>query len=114
LPLLAETDLAALGVLLGHRKLLLQAIAALDEPTSTGRPSPGDSLLSEGSPGAERRHLTVLFCDLVGSTELVNNLDPEVLDARGVLAPVSESFAEGMETGDIRQARAVLEPPGAR
>ncbi|SEB24421.1 adenylate/guanylate cyclase domain-containing protein [Variovorax sp. YR216] len=79
LPLLAESDLAALGVLLGHRKLLLRAIAALDTGTSTGRSLRVDSLASEGSSVAERRQITVLFCDLVGSTEMANNLDPEVL-----------------------------------
>ena len=79
LPLLTENDLAVLGVLLGHRKLLLQAIAALNTRTSTDRSFQEDSFLSEGSSIAERRHITVLFCDLVGSTEMANNLDPEVL-----------------------------------
>ena len=63
---LTEADLEKLGVLLGHRKRVLKAAAALggapgNEPRVTA---------------AERRHLTVLFCDLVGSTALSVRLDP--------------------------------------
>jgi SAM domain (Sterile alpha motif) len=70
LPTLTMDDLHALGVVsLGHRKRLLSAIA----------------LLGKGSrvPQAERRQLTVMFVDLVGSTTLSSRLDPE--DMREVL-----------------------------
>jgi class 3 adenylate cyclase len=71
---LMEQDLKDLGVLLGHRRKMLRAIAELDgtalAPAETAtEPVPRD----EG----ERRHLTVMFCDLVGSTALSARLDPE-------------------------------------
>ena len=74
---LTEADLEKLGVLLGHRKKLLKAIASLREPAqeTVGQREAG---ASEAAPReAERRQLTVLFCDLVGSTELSARLDPE-------------------------------------
>ena len=78
LPELTESDLEKLGVLLGHRKIMLRAIAALRggaaeniaQPVPTSAPIPGE---------AERRQLTVMFCDLVGSTLLSTRFDPEDL-----------------------------------
>jgi class 3 adenylate cyclase/predicted ATPase len=71
---LTDQDLKELGVLLGHRRKMLRAIAGLSEA------SPADSA-TEPKTGsrdeAERRHLTVMFCDLVGSTALSTRLDPE-------------------------------------
>jgi len=71
---LTEQDFKDLGVPLGHRRKMLRAIAELDAsalaPAETAiEPVPRDE--------AERRHLTVLFCDLVGSTALASQLDPE-------------------------------------
>ena len=71
---LTDQDLKELGVLLGHRRKMLRAIAELGEATSTTpptgpKPQPPDE--------AERRYLTVVFCDLVGSTALSTRLDPE-------------------------------------
>jgi class 3 adenylate cyclase/ABC-type lipoprotein export system ATPase subunit len=86
LPELNEGDLEALGVLLGHRKQLLRAIAQL--PQSADVRGPGSSPLAvspEQQPfpperdQAERRQLTVMFCDLVDSTALSRRLDPEDL-----------------------------------
>jgi predicted ATPase/class 3 adenylate cyclase len=76
LPTLAAEDLRELGVAsLGHRKLLLIAIAKLAGPTD---PQPAPTLpLASAAPQAERRQLTVLFADLVGSTALSSRLDPE-------------------------------------
>ena len=72
LPDLTNDDLKDLGVArLADRKALLKAIAALDEPA----PAPRQE--------AERRQITVMFCDLVGSTALAEALDPEEL--RGVM-----------------------------
>jgi class 3 adenylate cyclase/predicted ATPase len=69
---LSDSDLVQLGVLLGHRKRLLKAIAELP---SADRIAPPTWLAP--STAAERRHLTVMFCDLVGSTALSTRLDPE-------------------------------------
>src|SRR5689334_14489819 len=80
LRLLDETDFEKLGVLLGHRRKLIKAIAEL-EKTAAQRPSieaPASSERLQDS-GVERRHLTVMFCDLVGSTRLSQQLDPEQL-----------------------------------
>jgi class 3 adenylate cyclase len=71
---LTEADLAQLGVLLGHRKKLLRAIAALPPPA---KEAPVSIQAEVAGLQAERRQLTVLFCDLVGSTELSRGLDPE-------------------------------------
>jgi class 3 adenylate cyclase/pimeloyl-ACP methyl ester carboxylesterase len=77
LPELSEPDFEKLGISLGHRKKLLKAIAALADapPRQEGGPPamPGDGSPSE----AERRQLTVMFVDLVNSTELTARLDPE-------------------------------------
>src|SRR3954454_19635089 len=76
LPTLAAEDLRELGVAsLGHRKLLLVAIAKLAGPTDQ-QPTPTLPGAS-AAPQAERRQLTVLFADLVGSTALSSRLDPE-------------------------------------
>ncbi|HMF84981.1 MAG TPA: adenylate/guanylate cyclase domain-containing protein, partial [Nitrospiraceae bacterium] len=86
LPELNEGDLVTLGVLLGHRKTLLRAIAQLS-PSAEGM-GPGSipsAVIPEQQPlpserdQAERRQLTVMFCDLVGSTALSHRLDPEDL-----------------------------------
>ena len=81
LPELTEVDLEKLGLPLGPRKRILKAIANLGDedksprPTSLVRPSSEDA--------AERRQLTVMFCDLAGSTALSARLDPE--DMRQVI-----------------------------
>jgi class 3 adenylate cyclase/predicted ATPase len=78
LPSLTAEDLKDLGVsLVGHRRRLLDAITAFG---TKAPPSPVAAVPAE----AERRQLTVMFCDLVGSTELSTRLDPE--DLREVIA----------------------------
>lgn len=85
LPDLTENDLEKLGVTLGHRKKLLRAIDAL-----TAAPQPADTAAANGDAAAaslpigqqreaELRQITVMFCDLVGSTPLSEKLDPEDL-----------------------------------
>ena len=90
LPELSEADLQQLGVSLGHRKRML---AALRTAFSGATPLNGaadastasvESVTAEG----ERRQVTVLFCDLVGSTALSHRLDPEIY--RDVLARYHE------------------------
>src|SRR4029077_16589592 len=73
---LTDGDLEKLGVSLGHRKRMLKAIASLGEGQTPAKPSsPGPTAPSGDA--AERRQLTVMFCDLVGSTPLSARLDPE-------------------------------------
>jgi class 3 adenylate cyclase/predicted ATPase len=84
LPDLTEGDLEKLGVSLGHRKKLLRAIEALVAPRPTGTTTVVLNV-AEVSPAfvhhreAEFRQITVMFCDLVGSTQLSEKLDPEDL-----------------------------------
>lgn len=70
LRILAEPDLEQLGFAFGPRKKLLHALAG--DERADAPPVFGDR---------ERRHLTVMFCDMVGFTELASRLDPEVLES---------------------------------
>jgi class 3 adenylate cyclase len=91
LPKLTAEDLKDLGVVLGgHRRKLLDAIAALDaEAPAAGTASSRDTAAPAD---AERRQLTVMFCDLVGSTELSSRLDPE--DLRDIIGAYHRAVAE--------------------
>jgi hypothetical protein len=62
---LTEQDLKDLGVLLGHRRKILRAIGELEGAAVMAAPAPAEPV-PHGD--AERRYLTVMFCDLVGST----------------------------------------------
>src|SRR5215469_4440154 len=87
LPELTADDLIGLGVTsIGHRRKLLAAIAGLGtEPPTGAQSATSATSASTAAPtiDAERRQLTVMFCDLVGSTPLSARLDPE--DLRGVI-----------------------------
>ena len=91
---LTDQDLKDIGVLLGHRRIMLAAIGELASPAvatpsraSIIEPKPQDSpeaaTLAAATPQAaanvtgERRYLTVMFCDLVGSTAISAQLDAE-------------------------------------
>ena len=75
LPHLTAKDLRDLGIAsVGHRRRLLEAIRALNAAPESAI---GDRYVM---PAAERRHLSAVFCDLVGSTELSSQLDPEDLN----------------------------------
>ena len=92
---LTEQDLKDLGVLLGHRRKILRAIADLDKiavaPIQIAtEPARRDE--------AERRHLTVMICDLVGSTALSARLDPE--DMRAVIDAYHAACARITRTYD--------------
>ncbi|WP_414473697.1 adenylate/guanylate cyclase domain-containing protein [Microvirga sp. M2] len=90
---LTEADLKELGITaLGHRKKLLHSIAALRSQLEA-ETSQHLHEVQTVSPGiAERRQLTVLFCDLVGSTELSGRLDPE--DLREVIGAYQDACIE--------------------
>jgi class 3 adenylate cyclase len=73
---LTDEDLKEIGVSFGHRRKILASIAELagaaptkSQPAAPPEPKPRDD--------AERRQLTVMFTDLVGSTALSTKLDPE-------------------------------------
>ena len=84
---LTDQDLEELGVLLGHRRKILRAIGTLaDSRSSLERPR-----LDE----AERRQLTVMFCDLVGSTALSRHLDVE--DLRDLIGAYHGYCAEAIK-----------------
>jgi class 3 adenylate cyclase/tetratricopeptide (TPR) repeat protein len=88
LPDLTADDLIGLGVtLIGHRRKLLSAIAALGAAAPAPAPTATPASVPPPAPApaqAERRQLTVMFCDLVGSTALSTGMDPE--DLRVVIA----------------------------
>jgi class 3 adenylate cyclase len=84
LPELTEDDLEKLGMLLGDRKRAIKAIKAMAGGTPSAMiTSEVSESLSNHRPmaSAERRHLTVMICDLVGSTALATRLDPEDMSA---------------------------------
>ena len=90
---LTGDDLKELGVAsVGHRRKLLSAIAELSgtfaEPAAAAKPVHG---------AAERRQLTVMFCDLVGSTAISARLDPE--DMREMIAAYHQCCASLIERG---------------
>src|SRR4051794_39650595 len=78
LPQLTDADLTAAGLPVGARKRLLQAIEGLRNPFDAAMQSMGSPPMvstTEPAAEAERRQLTVLFCDVVGSTHLAETLD---------------------------------------
>jgi class 3 adenylate cyclase/predicted ATPase len=95
LPSLTAEDLKDLGVgIVGHRRKLLDAIAALRADASAKAPPP-DALPATditAKDTAERRQVTVMFSDLVGSTALSARMDPE--DLREVISAYQNCVAE--------------------
>src|ERR1700736_305052 len=83
LPHLTDQDLKDIGVLLGHRRKMLAAIADLDNTAAVAVSLPTVSLsvppveAVTTTPVGERRHVTVMFCDLVDSTGIAARLDAE-------------------------------------
>src|SRR6516225_10076625 len=97
LPDLTDQDLEKLGVLLGHRRKLLRAIAILENAEKESSPirtsaAPPATPISEDA--AERRQVTVLFSDLVGSTALSARMDPE--DLREVISAYQKCVLEAV------------------
>src|SRR5467141_3475937 len=95
LPKLTAEDLRDLGVTaVGHRRILLDAIAALRAETfrDTTEHSVEPDRSGGKAPEAERRQLTVMFCDLVGSTALSARLDPE--DMREIMSAYHHRCAQ--------------------
>jgi class 3 adenylate cyclase/predicted ATPase len=92
LPHLTDQDLKDLGLPLGDRRRVLAAAAAANS-TPARVESPPLARPATSTDG-ERRQLTVLFCDLVGYTELASRLDPEVL--QGILRRYEDVCAAGV------------------
>lgn len=99
LPELNDADLEKLGISsLGHRKKLLKAIAALQVSESAPAPTslqPDAIPPAPIAPEAARRQLTVMFCDMVGSTELSTKLDPE--DMREVITSFQDTARRAIQ-----------------
>ena len=96
LPDLTDADLKELGVsALGHRRLLLRAIAELhgvEKRTPTHATAATVTVIPEQRDSAERRQVTVMFSDLVGSTALSARMDPE--DLREIISAYQKCVAE--------------------
>ena len=89
---LTDEDLKELGLPLGPRRHLQAAIETLSADQPFIRPTVSSAQQPEARPtDAERRQLTVLFCDLVGSTELSRRLDPE--DLRDIMRRYQDAVA---------------------
>jgi class 3 adenylate cyclase len=88
---LTDQDLKDIGVLLGHRRIMLAAIREL------GSPAVAEPVTAELKPQdtAERRQVTVMFSDLVGSTALSARMDPE--DLREVISNYQKAVAETVQ-----------------
>ena len=105
LPDLTDQDLKEIGVSLGHRRQLLRAIVELnsrekDAPKVIG---PAASLASQDT--AERRQVTVMFSDLVGSTALSARMDPE--DLREIISAYHFSaICSTLRTSEPKNLRA--------
>ncbi len=95
LPDLTDQDLEKLGVLLGDRRKMLRAIADLSEKNQS---KTAESVVAtpalQPQDAAERRQVTVMFSDLVGSTALSARMDPE--DLRDVISAYRKCVAENV------------------
>ena len=91
---LTDQDLKDIGVLLGHRRKIL---AAITEITGTAPAAPAPTPATEPKPQdtAERRQVTVMFSDLVGSTALSARMDPE--DLREIISAYQKCVAETVQ-----------------
>jgi class 3 adenylate cyclase len=97
LPDLTDQDLEKLGVLLGDRRKMLRAIGNL-EATEKSAPAIAVAAVVPAGPhaqdSAERRQVTVMFSDLVGSTALSARMDPE--DLREIISAYQKCVAEAV------------------
>jgi class 3 adenylate cyclase/predicted ATPase len=98
---LTDQDLKDIGIPLGHRRKILAAIGELTAESATlktaAQPKP------DAQDAAERRQVTVMFCDLVGSTELSSRMDPE--DLREIISAYQKCVVETVRRFDGFVAR---------
>jgi class 3 adenylate cyclase len=95
LPYLTDTDLEKLGVSLGHRRKILAAIAELSGVASSKHAKVDGAVEPNPQETAERRQVTVMFSDLVGSTALSARMDPE--DLREIISAYQKCVAETVQ-----------------
>src|SRR6516225_9791282 len=96
LPRLTAEDLKELGVsTVGDRRVLLDAIAVLRSGANTAALTSATVAVAPKDAAAERRQVTVLFSDLVGSTALSARMDPE--DLREVISAYQECVSETVQ-----------------
>lgn len=86
---LTESDLVDLGLPLGDRKRIQRAMAALFQAETAEAPTEAVRPQARAEVGAERRQLTTMFCDMVDSTSLSAQFDPE--DVRDMIAGFRET-----------------------
>ena len=98
LPDLTDQDFEKLGVLLGHRRKILRAIAELSGVEKSAPKAAAEAsvpVAPQPHDIAERRQVTVMFSDLVGSTALSARMDPE--DLREVISAYQKCIAETVQ-----------------
>ena len=103
LPHLTDQDLKDIGIPLGHRRKIL---AAIGEPMEAAQAAPepaAASMAPKTLDAAERRQVTVMFADLVGSTELSARMDPE--DLRDIISTYQKCVTETVRRFDGFVAR---------
>jgi class 3 adenylate cyclase len=91
---LTDKDLKDLGISLGHRRKMLAAIGEAAAAAAPETRPPAASAELKASGAAERRQVTVMFCDLVGSTALSTRFDPE--DLREIISAYHRAVAEAI------------------
>jgi class 3 adenylate cyclase len=95
LPDLTDQDLKDLGVVLGDRRKILRAIAGLKATETLAPNTSTKAAIARPQDAAERRQVTVMFSDLVGSTALSARMDPE--DLREVVSAYQKCVAETVQ-----------------
>ncbi len=98
LPFLTDADFASLGLSLGHRRRLMAAVKEFDGSHKPVAMEKVAVTSNTGGDQAERRQLTVMFCDLVGSTKLSAELDPE--DLRLIMQQYQEAASNVIKSYD--------------
>jgi class 3 adenylate cyclase len=92
---LTDQDLKDIGIPLGHRRIMQAAISELASAAGPAAPESAERIGSKQQDTAERRQVTVMFCDLVGSTALSARMDPE--DLREVISAYQKCVAETVQ-----------------
>jgi len=95
---LTDQDLKDLGVVLGDRRKMLRAISALDAASPAAPVTSTAPVLQDA---AERRQVTVMFSDLVGSTAMSARMDPE--DLREVISAYQKTVAKTVQRPRARE-----------